>query len=476
VPLNHQAFHAFKWSALGEAASRVVGPLVFLVLARLLVPEDFGVVAAATVVISFSQVFSDAGLAKALIQRQDRTEESANVVFWLNLALGLLIVALLLVVAPWIARFFHDPRIAPVVRVLCVQIVLAAFSSPQTALLQKELNFKGLFWVRLLTTVVPGIASIPLALSGFGYWALVAGSVTGQLAQSALLWKASPWRPRRVFDRSLAIELVTFGRWAMLSGLLGWFYVWMDAVIVGHFLGAHDMGLYRTANTFVSMVFGVVFAPMLPVLYSLFSRAHSDKGRVTRSLLLVARGTILISFPLAAALVILRFPIEQHLFGIEWQGLGSIIAILALSQGMAWLVGANGEAYRAIGRPVLETWAMGLSVVAYLVGYLLSVQHGLVVFAWTRCVLVLIGLLAQVFIARHALGIKPSTWTVISYRPLLAIALAFLVSSALDINPSGRVLDSFLQLAMTLVPYMLFVALFESSFLMGIFRGRADAA
>ena len=141
------------------------------------------------VIISFSQVFSDAGLGKALIQRQDRVEESANVVFWLNLGIGLIIVAILIAAAPLIAGFFHDERIAPVVQVLSLQILLAAFSSVHTALLQKDLNFKQLFWVRLATTAVPGIASIPLAINGMSYWALVAGTLLGQAVQGAVLWR-----------------------------------------------------------------------------------------------------------------------------------------------------------------------------------------------------------------------------------------------------------------------------------------------
>src|SRR5690606_1852052 len=106
MPLTN-AFHAYKWSALGEAASRAIGPLLFLVLARLLVPADFGVVAAATVLISISQIFADAGLGKALIQRQGDVNESANVVFWLNLAVALMTALALCVFAPWIAGFFH---------------------------------------------------------------------------------------------------------------------------------------------------------------------------------------------------------------------------------------------------------------------------------------------------------------------------------------------------------------------------------
>jgi len=131
-------------------------------------------------------------LAKALIHRQDRVEESANVVFWLNLGIGLVIVTLLLVGAPFIASFFHDERITPVVQVLSLQILLAAFSSVHTALLQKDLNFKPLFWVRLVTTAAPGLASIPLAIHGMGYWALVFGTLLGQMAQSAVLWMSSP--------------------------------------------------------------------------------------------------------------------------------------------------------------------------------------------------------------------------------------------------------------------------------------------
>jgi O-antigen/teichoic acid export membrane protein len=211
MSLTHKTIHAFKWSVLGEIASRTVGPLVFLVLARLLVPEDFGVVAAAMVTISFSQVFSDAGLSKALIQRQTRVEESANVVFWLNLGIGLVIVAILTAAAPLIAGFFHDERIAPVVRVLSLQILLAAFSSVHTALLQKDLNFKQLFWVRLATTAVPGLASIPMAIHGMGYWALVAGTLVGQVAQSTMFWMLSPWRPQWGLDRGLTWELIAFG-------------------------------------------------------------------------------------------------------------------------------------------------------------------------------------------------------------------------------------------------------------------------
>ena len=434
--MTHKAIHAFKWSALGEIASRAIGPLVFLVLARLLVPEDFGVVAAATVVISFSQVFSDAGLAKALIQRHDRVEESANVVFWLNLVIGLVIVTFLFVGAHFIADFFHDERIALVVQVLSLQILLAAFSSVHTALLQKDLNFKPLFWVRLVTTTAPGLASIPLAINGMGYWALVFGTLLGQMAQSAALWMFSPWRPHGRLDRNLATELVAFGKWAMLSGLIGWFYGWMDAIVVGHYLGPHDMGIYRTGNTFVTMIFGLIFSPLLPVLYSAFSRMRHDLSKVAESLLLVVKGIAMVAFPISAGLIALRAPIEQFVFRDEWGGIGMVIAILALVQGFSWLVGSNGEAYRGLGKPHIETWAMALSLTAYFIGYVFSVHYGLLVFLLSRLAMVFIGLLGQFVVSKFVFHLRMKDFVLAGHK---SIIISFLMLSSIHVfaSPSG---------------------------------------
>lgn len=461
MTFSHRALHAFKWSILGEAVTRVIGPLSFLILARLLVPEDFGVVAAATVVISFSQVFSDAGLAKALIQRRDRTEESANVVFWLNLGIGTAVVLLLYFLAPQIGAFFKDSRIVSVIRVLSLQIIFAAFSSVHIALLQKNLNYKQLFWVRLTTTFVPALIAIPLALQGMSYWALVASSLVGQILQSLIFWLKSAWRPRWGLDRQLALQLLTFGKWAMLSGVLGWFYGWMDAIVVGHYLGAHDMGLYRTGNTFVTLIFGLIFAPLLPVLYSLFSELGHDRDFVSRALMSSAASTMLLSLPVAGVLVLCGNAIELQLFGANWSGLAPIIGLLAIGQGLAWLVGANGEAYRAINRPDFESWAMGLSTIIYLCAYLISIQFGLLTFVIVRVVLVFVGISLQILIANRAFGLSPMSWVMIAYKPILFSAIAFLIASQINVAQTSTLIKASLQSGTMLIMYGILVMIFD---------------
>jgi PST family polysaccharide transporter len=420
------------------------------------------VVAGAAVVISFSQVFSDAGLAKALIQRQDRVPESANVVFWLNLGIALVIVAVLLVSAPLIAGFFHDGRVGWVVRVLSLQMLLTAVSSVHATLMQKDLNFKQLFWVRLITTGAPALASVPLAIHGMGYWALVGGTLLGQTVQSVVLWRLSPWRPQWRFDRMLAGHLIGFGKWAMLSALLGWFYCWMDAIVVGHYLGPHDMGLYRTGNTFVTMIFGLVFSPLLPVLYSLFSRAQDDVPKLRETLATVAHGIALIALPLGFALLAVNERIVEVLFDKRWHGIGQVIGYMALVHGISWIVGANGEVYRAIGKPHIEAWAGAAMLLIYLAGYLVAIRYGLQAFLQTRLALVIVGVAAHILIAYCVLRIPILEW--FSPGSVVASVVPSLVVYQVGLRLDFALVNFFVLLSIFLTMFLLSIALLERTF------------
>jgi len=449
----------------GEIAAKAISPLVFIILAKILVPEDFGVVAAATVVTSFSQVFWDAGLSKALVQRQDSVEEAANAVFWVNLGLGIGMALLLQLVAVPVAVFFHDPRIAPVLRVLALQLPLAASASVHTALLQKDFHFKRLFWIRLITTCAPACASVPLAVQGAGYWALVAGTLTGQAAQTLTLLLMSPWRPRLGIDKSLTIDLWRFGRWAMLTALLGWFYVWMDAIIVGHYLGAHDMGLYRTGSAFVGMTFGLLIGPILPPLYSIFSCVRNDVSKLREALLFAAKGMTLVSLPIAFAIIALREPIEQLVFGPNWHGIAIIVGGMSVIHGISCVVGANGEAYRALGKPHAETCQLAITFGVYLIGYLIAVRHGLAVFVVARCGLAFLALFVYLVVARNMLDIGFQYWLTLTGRPLLSSFFMFLLLSASTNWLTTSVFSVSVQIAIGLLTYGALILTMEHPYL-----------
>lgn len=424
--------HAIKWSILGEASSRLIAPVVLLILARLLAPEDFGVVAAATVVISLCQTLADAGMGKALIQSRKSLEASFNAAFWLSLGISLALSIVIFIAAPAISAFFDDARITYVTRLLAIQVPLTGLAAVPTALLQRDLAFRELFLVRLLTAGLPALASIPMALLGYGYWSLVAATVIGQFIQCTVLWFRCHWRPSWKLDGLATIQLARFGRWSAASGALTWCYGWADSLFVAHWLGTRDMGIYRVSATIANMSFGLVLTPLLPVLYSLYSRKRSASFEAGNAMLVTARGITFLSLPLAGWLALAAPIIQTKGLGSDWEGLAPVLALLAIGQGVAWLVGANGEAYRAAGRPDLEFMTMALSLAAYLVGYSVSIENGIIAFAGTRTALSLVGVALHILVANRHFGTSIRSWLVVLAKPLLFTAIAGATALATD--------------------------------------------
>lgn len=417
---------ALKWSFLSELASKLLQPIVFIVLARLLTPEDFGVMSAALMVVAFSQIFWEAGMGKALIQRQTDIQDAANVAFWVNLALAVVIVGLFHIAASPIAlTFFQDARVTTVIQVMTLQVLLGALGSVQTALLQKELSFKKLFWARFAAVGLPGLASIPLAWQGMGYWALVAGTLAGQAAQVIMLWRMSAWRPSWSFPVPLAREMGRFGAWVGLSGLLAWFYAWMDSLVVGMYFGSHDLGLYRTGNQFSAMIFALLFVPITPVLYSHLARMNGDRERIKMAAEKVIQVLILIAVPVAAVIFSLSDSIGAALFGAKWEGIGLVIAVMGLAHGFSWIVSMNGEFYCAMGKPAYETIIGGVTLLVYLCGYLYSIGFGFEPFLWARFALVLLSLMLHLFIFSSIASLSISK--IVKYIILISLTSFFSV-------------------------------------------------
>ncbi len=399
---------ALKWSVLSELTARAIQPLVFLILARFLVPSDYGVMSAAQMTIALSQVLWDAGLAKAIVQRRENIDIAASVAFWLNCGLAVAVALGLILLSKTIATgVYHDPRVALVLQALSVQTILGALGSVHTALLQRELAFKKLFWARVVTSGLPALISIPLALLGMGYWALVAGALVGQAAQTTVLWIVSRWRPMplsRSLNRMVLTELVRFGFWVQLAGLLGWFFGWADALVVGIRLGSHDLGLYRTGTHLIVTMFGVLLGPVTPVLYSLLCRMNGDPAALRAATDRIVAILTLVTIPLGLAASALASPIAGTLFGAPWRGLDGVIMVMAALHGVSWIVGMNGEIYRASGRPSLETIVNIVMVPVYLAAYWISAPHGLDTFLWTRLLLALAATLGHLLLLRRVLG------------------------------------------------------------------------
>ena len=463
--------HSLKWSFLAELVSKAITPAVFIVLAGFLTPEDFGVMTAALMVIAFSQIFWEAGMGKALIQRQTEVEVAANVAFWINIGLGVVIGAVLFVAAqPISSIFFHDERVAVVIQVMTLQVFLGAVSSVHIALLQKDMSFKKLFWVRFSTVGLPGLASIPLALNGMGYWALVAGVLLGQVVQVCMLWRISHWRPKWSFHVPIAKEMSRFGAWVGTSGLLVWFYLWADSLIVGMYLGSHALGLYRFGNLLVTSVIGLVVSPVIPVAYSYFSKSQSDSKKLNEN---IVRGekTITMALFVIAALMIISSSLIESLFGGKWEGLSLVVSLVVIAQVMAYTVSLKQEAYRAIGRPDIEFKIMFISMLIRLPFYFVFIKYGLDAFMMGRIMSVVLGIINHLLFAKVILHLMFLDYIkTVSVSTLSAISSGLVGMYVIQLTSEYGLLSSTLLAVMACgLLYLILIVVFEREFLKRIY-------
>lgn len=435
---------AFRWSFLSELAAKGVQPLIFIVLARLVTPEDFGIMAAAMMVIAFSQIFWDAGMGKALIQRQQDVLLAANAAFITNICLAVVIgFCLFLLADPISLSIFHDKRVGPVLQVMTLHVVFGSFCSVQTALLQKEMEFKKLFWVRLATVACPSLASIPLALAGFGYWALVTGAIAGQFFQAVLLWRLSLWRPTRELDPSVTKGMVKFGSWVCVNGLLIWSYAWVDSLVVGYFLGSHTLGIYRMGSQLPSLVFALLLAPVIPVLYSHLSKMAHSTERLREVAESVISALTIIAIPIAVGIFIFSSSIEEIILGPQWAGTAIVLGVMALMHGFSWVVGINGEFYRAMGKPSYEAIVTSTLLVIYITSYLIIISSGIVSFVWLRFLLALVALVLHLSVMRSMLNINLIE---VFKRTILITSVSFLTIGLTKIIAFEIIVNKWLQL------------------------------
>jgi PST family polysaccharide transporter len=404
-----KAARSLKWTSLIEILSRTATPIVFVALATILSPSDFGLLATATVVVSFTQLFIDNGLGRALIQYDTASLEFvANTSFWVNLALSLLLYVLLFAAAPWIAVAFNQQALLLIVRVLGLQVILASMATVQQSLLQRNFAFKRILAARLVSAFVPGIVSIFLAWKGYGVWSLVIGALTMSIINSIALWIACPWRPTFGFAWTAVLPILGFGSWTLLEGLGTWFLLWGDNLLVGSFLGVEQLGVYRVACNIALVVFTIVLNPLIVVLYPYLSRLQADPPALRDVFVKLSRLVTALALPLGCGMFLVAPAVIPLIFGNRWTGLGFVLSLISLREGVSWLAGVNPELYRAIGRPDINVKAIIITMCIYLPVYLIAAPRGLYVFAASRIAVTVISLGVHVVFTTRLLNLGRS--------------------------------------------------------------------
>lgn len=342
--------HNLFWRLLERFGAQGVSFVVSLILARLLDPSVYGLIALVMVFTTILNVFVDSGLGNALIQKKDADDLDFSTVFFFNIVFCLFLYAVLFFCAPLIALFYNMPELTSVVRVLGVTILISGVKNIQQAYVSRHMMFKKFFFSTLGGTLGAAVVGIVLAYCGFGVWALVAQHIFNLLVDTLVLWITVHWRPKRMFSFARLKVLYSYGWKLLVSKLIDTVYEDIRSLIIGKMYTPGDLGNYNRGKQFPQTVVGNLNSAIDSVLFPSMSMEQDDKPRVRAMTSRSIRVTSYVVMPLMAGLAACAAPIVNLILTAKWADCIPYMRIFCIGLAIVPVSMANLNAIKAIGR------------------------------------------------------------------------------------------------------------------------------
>lgn len=378
-----KAVKGVAWSGMQQIANNGVSFCTYVILARLLDPTDFGLLAFATTITVFLQIFVEQGIPDALIQKKDLTEGHLNAAFWFNLVCSSCIALILVIIANWAADILKEPRVGPMLKVLAPCLILSALGSIQQAILRRKIEFKSLAIQSFITTIFSGVAGVLFAAKGFGVWSLVAQQIVASTTSSLLLWYLSDWRPTTSFSFIELKSLTRFGSHVLASAILDFFNRRSNDLLIGYSLGPSALGLYSIACRLLVTLTRLINAPFNSVAFSAFSRLQNDSVRLSELFNKFTSLTASIAFPVFISVAAIAPDLTKVLFGKQWGSAAPLLSMLCILGVLHSVAFIHGSLIRAAGHADWQMWFTLIGSVLNVSGYLFLVRYGVTyIVAW----------------------------------------------------------------------------------------------
>jgi O-antigen/teichoic acid export membrane protein len=349
-------------TAAAQGAQFFLNLAYIMVLARLLVPQEFGLVAMVMTVMGFLRIFQDAGLSTATVQRQEITHAQVSNLFWVNVALGGVITLLVAGLAPAVAWFYREPRLVGITLVLAITFVLASSAVQHIALLNRQMRFRVIAVIDIVSLLAGYLTGIGMALREYGYWALVGANVAQVTIKLVLTWSISRWRPQLPSRNTQTSHLLSFGANITAGSLMYSLARGADNLLIGRFFGAAAVGLYSRGSILLLRPLEQLIVPIYAVLIPTLSRIQGQHDRYRRTFLQVFEAIAFMSFLLAGLFLALSYPITLAVLGPKWEAAAVIFASFTfaglaypLTYASTWLFGSQGRG---------KDWVLSSSIVS----------------------------------------------------------------------------------------------------------------
>lgn len=381
--LKQKTISSMIWNAFQNFGTKAISFISNIVLARILVPDDFGCIGMLSIFIVLSEVFIDGGFGAALIQKQNANKEDYSTIFYWNLFVAVVLFVVLFFASPSVAAFYNMPNLCDVLRVISIVLIINGFSVIQTTILTKQLKFKLIAKVNIIATIIGVIASIIAAVLGLGVWSLVIKVILTGFIVAVLLWLYNDWRPILVFSWTSFKELFTFGGLLLLSRLINTLFENLQALVIGKFFTAKDLGYYSQAKRLDQVPSGSISKIVTNVTFPVFSKI-SDNINVLRSAVkknIVC--TTYLLFPLEILLIVIAEELIIFLISDKWVEAIPYFRIICIYSMFITLNAINTNLYIAVGKSNVYFWVQLIKKILGIGLLIAGIRFGVSGIAWS---------------------------------------------------------------------------------------------
>lgn len=400
--LRSKALNGSAWAILEKFSLQIVQFVVGVVLARLLEPRDYGLIAITYIFTGISSAITDGGFEKTLIREADISSLQVNSVFYTNALLGVVMMAVLFLSSPALAAFFNEPALVPILRVVSIGLFINALGQVQRVLLMKELHFKKISVAQILSSLIGAATGIIMAYRGFGVWALVWSGLSSQTVMVFLLWIRSDWYPEWKFSFASLRPMWRYGSNILLTSLLFFVMLQFNNFIIGKYFLKSELGLFNRGGRLPELIISVIQSIILKMAFPLFVKVQAEKASLEVVVRKTVRVTAFIAFPLLALLLSNSHDITIVLFTAKWSGSIVFMELFCLAALFDPFVAIYRELILAKGKARLFLQVYIVTSLAEIGAVLLLARYGILYIVWAT----IIGKALQYFIymgitARH---------------------------------------------------------------------------
>jgi O-antigen/teichoic acid export membrane protein len=370
------------WSAAEQLSSQGVRFVIGIMLARLLLPEQFGLLGMLGVFLGVAQVFASCGFGQAIIQKQDATQQDKSSVFYLNVFLGLLAAVCLVMAAAWIAHLYRQPQLILLTRMMAADVLINSTAVVQTALLTKSMDFKTQLKVSLASNFVSGVIAVIMAMRGMGVISLVAQVLIGDTLRAILLWSVHAWTPSPTFSLNAVRRMFSFGSRMFGSGMLYVAFQNLYPFTIGKLYAATALGFYTRACSVPDMLWTNLNNIIGRVSFPLFATLQHDRAGLKYAVRKTLTSIAFIGFPVMMGLGCTAVPLVRVLLTDKWLPSAGLIQILCIAAALYPMDGVHLNALMALGRSDLFLRLELIKKALVVVAFILTVRHGINGLVW----------------------------------------------------------------------------------------------